>query len=87
MHIGFALGASWLLMCPCCLQVFDFLEENVRTTPEALGDMHKETPEERLERHERVVASSLTAMRNLLNVLLPAEASAQRGTGRRVRLG
>ena len=86
MHIGVGLGASWLTMFAGCLQVFDFLEENVRTTPEALGDMHKETPEERLERHERVLASSLTAMRNLLDVLLPAEASAQRGTGRRVRL-
>ncbi len=67
--------------------MFDFLEENIRTTPEALGDMHKETPEERLERHERVLASSLTAMRNLLNALLPAEASAHRGGGRTFHSG
>ena len=64
---------------PAAMQVFDFLEENVGATPEALGDMHKETPEERAERHERVLASSLTAMRNVLDVLLPKEASAPRG--------
>ena len=61
------------------MQVLDYLEENVRATPEALGDMHKETPEERAERHERVLASSLAAIRNLLGVLLPKEASAPRG--------
>ena len=61
------------------MQVFDFLEENVSATPEALGDMHKESPEEQAERHERVLASSLTAMRNVLDVLLPKEASAPRG--------
>ena len=59
--------------------MLDYLEENLRATPEALGDMHKETPEERAERHERVLASSLTAMRNLLDVMLPKEASALRG--------
>ena len=61
------------------MQVMDFLEENVGATPEALGDLHKETPEERAERHERVVASSLAAMRNLLDVLLPTQASGPRG--------
>ena len=61
------------------IQVFDFLEENVGATPEALGDMHKETPEERAERHERVLASSLAAMRNLLDCLLPKETSAPKG--------
>ena len=61
------------------MQVLDFLEENVRATPEALGDMHKESPEERTERHERVVASSLAAMRDVLDVLTPKEPSAPRG--------
>lgn len=59
--------------------MLDYLEENLRATPEALGDMHKETPEERAERYERVLASSLAAMRNLLDVMLPKEASAPRG--------
>ena len=61
------------------LQIINFLEENVKATPESLGDMHKETPEERAERHERVLASSLIAMRNLLDVLLPAVSSEPRG--------
>ncbi len=61
------------------MQVMDFLEENMAATPEALGDMHKETPEERAERHERVLASSLAAMRSLLDCLLPKEASAPKG--------
>lgn len=65
--------------CNIDLQIFDFLEENVMATPEALGDMHKETPEERAERHERVLASSLVATRNLLDVLLPAVSSETRG--------
>lgn len=59
--------------------MFDFLEENMGATPEALGDMHKETPEERGERHERVLAASLAAMRALLDALLPEKASAPRG--------
>ena len=42
--------------------------------------MHKETPEERAERHERVLAASLLAIRNLLDVLLPAVSSEMRGT-------
>ena len=62
-----------------CLQIIDFLEENVKATPESLGDMHKETPEERAERHERVLASSLIAMCNLLDMLLPAASSEPRG--------
>ena len=65
--------------CNVGLQIFDFLEENVKATPEFLGDMHKETPEERAERHERVLASSLVAIRNLLDVLLPAVSSQPRG--------
>lgn len=47
-----------------------FLQDNLKATPEALGDARKETPEELAERHERVVAASLLALSSLLDLLV-----------------
>ena len=51
-------------------QVLIFLQENLKATPEALGDPRKESPEELAERHERVVAASLLALSSLLDLLV-----------------
>ncbi len=59
--------------------MLDFLAEMVSSEPSALGDMHKETPEELAERHERVLSSSLAALTALLNCLLPAKPSIHPG--------
>ena len=55
------------------LQVLLFLQDNLKATPEALGDARKETPEELAERHERVVAASLLAVSSLLDLLVSKE--------------
>jgi len=47
-----------------------FLQDNLKATPETLGDARKETPEELAERHERVVAASLLALSSLLDLLV-----------------
>lgn len=47
-----------------------FLQDNLKATPETLGDPRKETPEELAERHERVVAASLLALSSLLDLLV-----------------
>ncbi len=52
------------------LQVLIFLQENLKATPETLGDPRKESPEELAERHERVVAASLLALSSLLDLLV-----------------
>lgn len=52
------------------LQVLVFLQENLKATPESLGDPRKESPEELAERHERVVAASLLALSSLLDLLV-----------------
>ena len=44
------------------MQILDYLMENLKTTPEAMGDPQRETQEEILERHQRVTASSLLAI-------------------------
>lgn len=62
------------------LQVLDFLGEMIRSEPAALGDMHKESPEELAERHERVLSSALAALAALLDSLLPLKPSAHPGT-------
>lgn len=65
-------------------EVLLFLQDNLKATPEALGDAKKETPEELAERHERVTAASLLALSSLLDLLVsqqqhdnPTERSAQ----------
>ncbi|DBB01874.1 TPA: hypothetical protein ACH3X1_000476 [Trebouxia sp. C0004] len=51
-------------------EVLIFLQENLKATPETLGDARKESPEELAERHERVVAASLLAFSSLLDLLV-----------------
>ena len=55
-------------------QILDYLEEHLRADPAALGEPHKEPPEELAERHERVQAAALAALARLLEALLPDKA-------------
>ena len=51
----------------------------MRADPMALGDAHRESPEELAERHERVRAASLSALAQLLECLLPDQAATAAG--------
>lgn len=56
-------------------QILDYLEDILRADPAALGEPHKESPEELGERHERAQAASLAALARLLEALLPKQAT------------
>lgn len=48
------------------MQIVTYLLENLRASPESLGDPQRETPEELKERHHRVLASSLAALADIV---------------------
>ena len=51
------------------LQLLEFLEEMVFATPEDLGEVKAETPEERADRAERVLTASLAGLAALTQAL------------------
>ena len=57
------------------VQLLDFLQEMVFATPEELGEVKAETPEERAERAERVLTAALAGLAALTQALCPAPAS------------
>lgn len=54
----------------CRTEVADSLRDQLTSSAQQLGDARKESPEELEERHERVVAASLSALSALLDVVL-----------------
>lgn len=53
-----------------CIQIVNYLLGLLNSTPEALGDSQRETPEELQERYERTVSSSLRSLTSLLGKIL-----------------
>ena len=60
----------------CHGQVVSLLEDNLKATPEQLGDAARESPDELAQRHERVTASTLLALAALADTAAPADATA-----------
>lgn len=52
-------------------QVLDYLQGNLDSTPDSLGDPRKETPEEMADRHDRVLATTLLALAGILDITPP----------------
>ena len=62
------------------MQLLDFLQEMIFATPEELGEVKAETPEERGERAERVLTAALAGLAALTQALCPAPASKRNGS-------
>lgn len=52
------------------------LEDNLKATPEQLGDAARESTDELAQRHERVTAATLLALAALADTAAPADATA-----------
>jgi hypothetical protein len=60
----------------CQWQVVSLLEDNLKATPEQLGDAARESTDELAQRHERVIAATLLALAALADAAAPADATA-----------
>lgn len=61
---------------PCRGQVVSLLEDNLKATPEQLGDAARESADELTQRHERVTAATLLALAALADAAAPTDATA-----------
>ncbi|GAB4824288.1 hypothetical protein Ancab_007175 [Ancistrocladus abbreviatus] len=57
----------------CTAEIFVYLEENLKLTPESMADIAA-APDELADMHERVISSSLLALATLLDVLVSVQA-------------